>query len=376
MNEEFQHAARIIVRGKSLVVAVLLAMFFGNFGLFYASVIGGAVMTLYLAYGVYLTLTLQLFGTLTNPIVYWPLFYIINITWAITAVNRFNRALLSNEEPVKWTGSKQEKTNDRGETPDDKVYTPSPLASESSQQQTNNDAPTPTANRHQEVPNVDGDENRPLKTTIDTLSPKEDVDKQGAPRFKDDVKDEPIAPENTSQEPILRSKRFFLGVAVGGIAGATSAWFSYEPIKYPAAKTLAQRPNSISLSKPTVPFEKRTADSIIFAFATQGVYYEEGQHYPATMPRTRINVSLTIYSDGYADFSVDNLKGEVVSRSYAYFGTGKDGEKNTYLVFRSLQDPEMILSYNFKEDTSASVNKRTTKGVWVKFESNTFYDRN
>jgi hypothetical protein len=375
MNDELQHAARVIVRGKSLVVAVLLAIFFGNFGLFYASLVGGAVMTVYLAYGVYLTLTLQLFGTLTNPIVYWPLFYVINIIWAITAVNRFNRALMSNGEPVKWTGSQKEKTNDRGETSSDKAYSPSSLASESSQQQTNNDALIPTDKGRQEVPNVDGEANRPLEDTSNAPAPKEDVNKQCVPLFKDDVKDELIATENTSQEPILRSKRFFLGVALGGITGATSAWFSYEPIKYPAAKTLAQKPNSISLSKPTVPLEKRTFESIIYAFATQAVYYEEGKHNPSTMPLTRMNVSLQIYSDGYADFSIDNLKGERVIRSYAYFGTGKDGEKNTYFVFRSLQDPEMILAYNLKADTLASVNKRTTKGVWAKLESNRFYDR-
>ncbi len=68
---------------KSLVVAILLAIFLGPIGLFYASVIGALIMLVITAIVSFITLGFGLFIP-----------YIICIIWAIIAVNSYNKKII------------------------------------------------------------------------------------------------------------------------------------------------------------------------------------------------------------------------------------------------------------------------------------------
>jgi len=68
---------------KSLVVAILLAIFLGPIGLFYASVIGALIMLAITAIIGFITFGFGLFIP-----------YIICIIWAIIAVNSYNKRIL------------------------------------------------------------------------------------------------------------------------------------------------------------------------------------------------------------------------------------------------------------------------------------------
>ena len=69
---------------KSLVAAILLTLFFGPLGLFYASITGGVVM---LVGGIVFTIITLGFGLL--------IVYPICIVWAIVATNSYNANLRS-----------------------------------------------------------------------------------------------------------------------------------------------------------------------------------------------------------------------------------------------------------------------------------------
>ncbi|RUA05143.1 MAG: hypothetical protein DSY43_05255 [Gammaproteobacteria bacterium] len=68
---------------KSLIVAILLAVFFGPIGLFYASVVGALVMLVITAIIGFVTFGFGLFIP-----------YIICIIWAIIAVNNYNKKII------------------------------------------------------------------------------------------------------------------------------------------------------------------------------------------------------------------------------------------------------------------------------------------
>ncbi|BAS67205.1 hypothetical protein [Bathymodiolus septemdierum thioautotrophic gill symbiont] len=68
---------------KSLIVAILLAVFFGPIGLFYASVVGALVMLVITAIIGFVTFGFGLFVP-----------YIICIIWAIIAVNNYNKKII------------------------------------------------------------------------------------------------------------------------------------------------------------------------------------------------------------------------------------------------------------------------------------------
>ncbi|MBW5289800.1 MAG: hypothetical protein Rpha_1361 [Candidatus Ruthia sp. Apha_13_S6] len=69
---------------KSLVVAILLAIFLGPIGLFYASVIGALIMLVITA----------IVGFITFGFVGLFIPYIICIIWAIIAVNSYNKKII------------------------------------------------------------------------------------------------------------------------------------------------------------------------------------------------------------------------------------------------------------------------------------------
>ncbi|BBB23639.1 conserved hypothetical protein [Isorropodon fossajaponicum endosymbiont JTNG4] len=68
---------------KSLVVAILLAIFLGPIGLFYASVIGALIMLVITAIVGFITFGFGLFIP-----------YISVILWAIIAVNSYNKKII------------------------------------------------------------------------------------------------------------------------------------------------------------------------------------------------------------------------------------------------------------------------------------------
>ena len=94
MSKATDDAAKIIVQGKSLVVTVLLIIFLGSFGLFYATVRGGLFMTI--GYPLIALLILQSAPTISIlMLVFW---YVISIIWGIVAVNKYNSDLLNEKK--------------------------------------------------------------------------------------------------------------------------------------------------------------------------------------------------------------------------------------------------------------------------------------
>ncbi len=91
MSKAIDDAAKIAVQGKSLVVSVLLTIFFGSLGLLYATIGGGLFMTI--GYPLIALLIVQSAPTITIlMVVFW---YMICIIWGIIAVNRYNRNLIN-----------------------------------------------------------------------------------------------------------------------------------------------------------------------------------------------------------------------------------------------------------------------------------------
>ncbi|MBT4410644.1 MAG: hypothetical protein HOC82_12460 [Bacteroidetes bacterium] len=112
MSKATDDAAKIIVQGKSLVVTVLLIIFLGSFGLFYATVRGGLFMTIgyplitfFIWKEYYASLQNTHFvdaATLTTMgfMIYTPLilWYVISLSWGIVAVNKYNSDLLNEKK--------------------------------------------------------------------------------------------------------------------------------------------------------------------------------------------------------------------------------------------------------------------------------------
>jgi len=85
MTEEqnVQKVQKVIVAGKSMAVAILLAIFFGPLGMLYSTVMGGVVMiVISILVGIF-TLGFGLFLT-------WP----ICVIWAAIATNAYNKNML------------------------------------------------------------------------------------------------------------------------------------------------------------------------------------------------------------------------------------------------------------------------------------------
>ena len=74
-----KHTIKISVPQKSISLAIILTVFFGPLGLFYATFIGGLIMFL-------ITLIVSLLLTSTGFIFTWP----ICVAWAISAVKKYN----------------------------------------------------------------------------------------------------------------------------------------------------------------------------------------------------------------------------------------------------------------------------------------------
>ena len=81
-------SAMILTQSKSMGLGVVLTLFFGGLGVFYASILGGIVMTL--AQLVSLALCFVFIGLILLPIV-----HVVALIWTIVAINSHNQKLLA-----------------------------------------------------------------------------------------------------------------------------------------------------------------------------------------------------------------------------------------------------------------------------------------
>lgn len=79
-----QNVQKVVIAGKSMAIAILLALFFGPLGMLYSTVMGGVIMiALNILVGIF-TLGFGLFIT-------WP----ICVIWAAVATNSYNKKALA-----------------------------------------------------------------------------------------------------------------------------------------------------------------------------------------------------------------------------------------------------------------------------------------
>lgn len=81
-------SAMILTQSKSMGLGVVLTLFFGGLGVFYASILGGILMTL--AELASLVLCFVVIGFFLLPIV-----HIIALIWTVVAINSHNQKLLA-----------------------------------------------------------------------------------------------------------------------------------------------------------------------------------------------------------------------------------------------------------------------------------------
>lgn len=82
--------ATILTQTKSPGLAVVLALLFGGFGVFYGSVTGGVIMSIVSVIG-----WLIVFVTFGIGIILIPVIHLIAVIWAVVAVNSHNRQLVA-----------------------------------------------------------------------------------------------------------------------------------------------------------------------------------------------------------------------------------------------------------------------------------------
>lgn len=83
MAEELQ-VQKVVVAGKSMAMAIILAIIFGPLGLMYASVMGGVVMLI-------LTFVVAIFTLGFGAFLMWP----VCVAWAAVATNSYNKSILA-----------------------------------------------------------------------------------------------------------------------------------------------------------------------------------------------------------------------------------------------------------------------------------------
>jgi hypothetical protein len=95
------------MKPKSLGLAIILTLFFGPLGLFYASVTGGLIMCLIpvlllfgLALGIVAESGFLLASSLILIYVFAVSYWIVCVVWAATAVSNHNYKVLDNERQV------------------------------------------------------------------------------------------------------------------------------------------------------------------------------------------------------------------------------------------------------------------------------------
>jgi uncharacterized membrane protein len=79
---------KIQIQSKNLGIGVILTLLFGGFGLFYASISGGIIMTILELISI--VLCFVFIGFVLLPIV-----HVIAIIWTVVAIQNHNKKLLS-----------------------------------------------------------------------------------------------------------------------------------------------------------------------------------------------------------------------------------------------------------------------------------------
>jgi hypothetical protein len=84
-----KETAVILTKTKSTATAVILTLFFGGLGLFYASIVGGIVMTI-------LEILCIVVGVFTFGLGFLliPVIHIVTLIWAVVAVKKHNSRLV------------------------------------------------------------------------------------------------------------------------------------------------------------------------------------------------------------------------------------------------------------------------------------------
>lgn len=85
-----KEAAIILTQSKNVALGVVLTFLFGGFGVFYASILGGLIMSITEAIGLAISfMTLGIMSFMMCPI------HIVAIIWAIAAINKHNQRLIA-----------------------------------------------------------------------------------------------------------------------------------------------------------------------------------------------------------------------------------------------------------------------------------------
>ena len=79
-----QNVQRVVLAGKSMAVAILLALFFGPLGMLYSTVMGGVIM-------IVISLLAGIFTLGFGLLITWP----ICVIWAAVATNSHNKKMLA-----------------------------------------------------------------------------------------------------------------------------------------------------------------------------------------------------------------------------------------------------------------------------------------
>lgn len=79
-----QNVQKVVLAGKSMAVAILLALFFGPLGMLYSTVMGGVIM-------IVISLLAGIFTLGFGLLITWP----ICVIWAAVATNSYNKKMLA-----------------------------------------------------------------------------------------------------------------------------------------------------------------------------------------------------------------------------------------------------------------------------------------
>ena len=98
---------------KDKGLAVFLVVVFGSLGLFYSSIIGGIIMTVFFPILIIVLFFLQHYFLLISLCC---LYYVICIIWAISGVNNYNKNVTQYSSPYSSLYSQNERKNIREES--------------------------------------------------------------------------------------------------------------------------------------------------------------------------------------------------------------------------------------------------------------------
>ncbi len=86
-----KESAILMLRAKNMLLGFLLTFFFGSLGLFYASILGGIIMSIIEVIVIVIAVV-----TLGIGAILFPVTHIMCIIWALVAITRHNNRLIAN----------------------------------------------------------------------------------------------------------------------------------------------------------------------------------------------------------------------------------------------------------------------------------------